>query len=82
MKRDEMIQAIAARMKILNLQDFNSFADGELPAYYFAIKLAETALETVELEGMLPPCDYTETYYSADEAGGYHPNRWEDDDEI
>jgi hypothetical protein len=43
-------------------------------------KLAATALETVELEGMLPPPDYSETYYSGDEPGGYHPNRWEDED--
>lgn len=77
-----MIEAIASRLKIMNLQDFNAFAEGHLPMFYLALKLAETALETVELEGMLPPSDYSETYYSADEPGGYHPNRWEDDDEV
>lgn len=81
MKKDDMISAIAMRLKILHLQNFNAFADNELPLPFLLDKLAETALETVELEGMLPPPDYSETYYSADEPGGYHPNRWEDEDE-
>jgi len=81
MKKDDMIGAIAMRLKILHLQDFNSFVDGELPLPYLLDKLAETALETVELEGMLPPRDYSETYYSSDYPQGYHPNQWEDEDE-
>jgi hypothetical protein len=81
MKRDEMIGAIAMRLKILHLQEFNQFTDGEMPLPYLLDRLASTALETVELEGMLPPPDYSETYYSSDEPGGYHPNRWEDEDE-
>ena len=30
-------------------------------------------------EALLPPPDYTETYYSGDEPGGYSPNFWEDE---
>jgi hypothetical protein len=43
-------------------------------------ELEESLLHTVEGLGMLPPPDYTETYYSGDEPGGYHPNFWEDED--
>jgi len=42
-------------------------------------ELEEAVLHTVESIGMLPPPDYTETYYSGDEAGGYHPNFWEEE---
>jgi hypothetical protein len=81
MKRKEMVSAISTRLGILHRQDVNFFIDDELPLPYLLDKLAETALETVELEGMLPPPDFSETYYSADEPAGYHPNRWEDEDE-
>jgi hypothetical protein len=81
MKRDDMVLAIAMRLKILHLQNFNAFVSNELPLPFLLDKLAETALETVELEGMLPPPDYSETYYSGDEPAGYHPNQWEDEDE-
>ena len=37
-------------------------------------------LNRMEALGMLPPPDYTETYYSGDEPGGYHPNFWEDEE--
>jgi hypothetical protein len=42
-------------------------------------ELEEALLHTVESIGMLPPPDYTETYYSGDEPGGYNPNFWEDE---
>ena len=42
-------------------------------------ELEEALLHTVESLGMLPPPDYTETYYSGDEPGGYSPNFWEDE---
>jgi len=42
-------------------------------------ELEEALLHTVESIGMLPPPDYTETYYSGDEPGGYNPNSWEDE---
>jgi hypothetical protein len=60
MKKDDMIGAIAMRLKILHLQDFNSFMSNELPLPYLLDKLAETALETVEIEGMMPPLNYNE----------------------
>jgi hypothetical protein len=41
--------------------------------------MAETILHIQEEVGMLPPPDYTETYYSGDEPGGYSPNFWEDE---
>ena len=42
-------------------------------------ELEEALLHTVESIGMLPPPDYTETYYSGDEPGGYSPNSWEEE---
>ena len=42
-------------------------------------ELEEALLHTVESLGMLPPPDYTQTYYSGDEPGGYSPNFWEDE---
>lgn len=73
-----MLDSIAMRLKILHLQDFNEFIEGELPLNYLLDKLAATALETVELEGMLPPfVDQYEDTQSLDLVG----NRWEDDDE-
>ena len=36
-------------------------------------------LQMQEEVGMLPPPDYTETYYSGDEPGGYNPNFWENE---
>jgi len=42
---------------------------------------AEAVLKELEKLGMLPPPDYTETYYSGDEPGGYSPNSWENEDE-
>lgn len=69
-----MIGAIAMRMKILHLQDFNHFTANELPLPYLLDKLAATALETVEIEGMLPPLNYNpETDVIL--------NEWEDEDE-
>lgn len=58
MKKDDVISAIAMRMKILHLQDFNHFIANELPLNYLLEKLAETALETVDLEGMLAENDW------------------------
>lgn len=81
MKKSEMINALALRLRILHLQDFNEFSEGEMPLSYLLDKLAKTALETVEIEGMLPPSHYTETYYSVYEASEYRPNRWEEDDD-
>lgn len=74
MKKDDMISAIAMRMKILHLQDFNSFIASELPLPYLLEKLAGTALETVEIEGMLPPLSYNSESESMS-------NTWEDHDE-
>jgi len=74
MKKDDMISAIAMRLKILHLQDFNSFQSNELSLQYLLYKLAETALETVEIEGMLPPIDYNEDTDMA-------VNKWEDEDD-
>jgi hypothetical protein len=74
MRKDDMISAIAMRLKILHLQDFNSFHSNELPLPYLLDKLAETALETVEIEGMLPPLNYN---VDTDMA----LNEWEDEDE-
>lgn len=74
MKKDDMIGAIAMRLKILHLQDFNSFVANELPLPYLLDKLAETALETVELEGMIPPLNYNEETDMI-------LNEWEDEDE-
>lgn len=74
MKKDDMVSAIAMRMKILHLQDFNHFVANELPLPYLLDKLAETALETAEIEGMLPPLSYNVDSEVA-------LNEWEDEDE-
>jgi len=74
MKKEDMISAIAMRMRILHLQDFNNFVGNELPLPYLLDKLAQTALETAEIEGMLPPLNY---HVETDVA----LNEWEDEDE-
>ena len=66
MKRSEALEEIR---KILTM---NGKDDG-------MGELEETLLHRIEELGMLPPPDYTETYYSGDEPGGYHPNFWEEE---
>ena len=80
-----MISSLCMRLKIIHLQDINDLLDGSLPVNFFLEKIAETALETVEIEGMLPPeiaqeqnADYL------DENGNetveiVYLNKWEDD---
>ncbi len=44
--------------------------------------MAETILKVQEEAGMLPPPDYTITYYSSEEPAGYSPNFWEPEDDL
>ena len=53
MKRDDLVNKVAMRLKILHLQDFNYFQTNELPLSYLLEKLAETALDTLQKEGVV-----------------------------
>jgi len=66
MKRSEALEQIRKVLAMNGKDDGNG-------------ELEEALLHTIETIGMPPPPDYTETYYSADEPGGYHPNFWEDE---
>jgi hypothetical protein len=67
MKRSEAVEEIR-KILAMNGKD-NGYGE-----------LEEAILHHLESLGMLPPPDYTETYYSGDEPGGYSPNFWEDED--
>ena len=87
MRKEDMISAICMRLKIIHLHDITDLLDGELHVNLFLEKLAETALETVELEGMLPPEILVEqgTGYVGEDGGELvevvYLNKWESDDE-
>ena len=72
MKRSEMLGKIAS--VIINYNEADCIINRDK-----AMNMAETILYIQEEAGMLPPPDYTETYYSGDEPGGYNPNFWEDE---
>ena len=69
MKRSEAVKLI-----------HNIISDELLTTEEFNLNDCSELLKALEEAGMLPPPDYTETYYSGDEPGGYHPNFWEDEE--
>lgn len=73
MKRSKMLSKIAST--IINYNEADCIISRDK-----AMDMAETILHIQEEAGMLPPPDYTETYYSGDEPGGYSPNFWEDEE--
>jgi hypothetical protein len=77
MKRSEMVKFITTELFYGSLSAKVDRTDGMITE--LAEKDAEAILKLVEKLGMLPPPDYTETYYSGDEPGGYSPNFWEDE---
>ena len=79
MKRSEMVKFITTELFYGSLSARVDNTSGMITE--LAEKDAEAVLKLVEKLGMLPPPDYTETYYSGDEPGGYHPNFWENEDE-
>ena len=68
MKRSEAVKLI-----------HNIISDELLTTEEFNLNDCSELLKALEEAGMLPPPDYTETYYSGDEPGGYSPNFWEDE---
>ncbi len=42
-------------------------------------ELSNMLLDKIEKEGMSPPPDRTEMYYSSDQPEGYCPQRWEEE---
>lgn len=74
MKRTKALELIANQLDFLN----GKFAGVRTDFTEEELKNADVILTTVEDFGMAPPIDPTETYYSADEAGGYSPRQWED----
>lgn len=75
MKRSDMIICIATEIKS-EFDDDPCFISEEV-----ANDIAKNVLNRIECEGMLPPPDFTTVYYSSDEAGGYNPNSWEEEDD-
>jgi hypothetical protein len=69
MKRSEAVKLI-----------HNIISDELLTTEEFNLNDCSELLKALEEAGMLPPPDYTETYYSGDEPGGYNPNSWEDEE--
>jgi hypothetical protein len=77
MKRSEMVKFITTELFYGSLSARVDSTGGMITE--LAEKDAEAVLKLVEKFGMLPPPDYTETYYSGDEPGGYNPNFWEEE---